>query len=268
MTAGAAPSDKTDRCGWDEAWGHLDLEAELGTLAYGWVQPWLGFIAAHVPRGSRVLEAGCGLGRMLHWLAERGCRPVGVDWSAVSLAAVRRKWPHFLTAAADVRRLPFAEGLFDVCLSFGVVEHFPEGPEACLLEMRRVLAPGGTLVLGVPHRNLLGRIQPPLHAAYRWLRGLRPQAPDEPLGRWCRFSEFRDALQRTGFELVAAEPGGHAYAFHSFSGLFRRRGAHHDVTPLGVALGNLARWVAPWATAPTLTAIARRPAGDADARRP
>jgi len=244
---------------WDGAWADISVEDEIGTLSYGWVQPYLAFLARHLVPDAPVLEAGCGPGRFLYWLRERGYRAVGVDRSLAALTAAHRYSADFALALADARRLPFRTAAFGTCLSFGVVEHFPEGPDECLAEMGRVLQPGGVLIIGVPQVNVFATIAPPLKAVYRKLRRIPPPPADlEPPGRCYRARELVDALTRNRFEVIEVFPFGHAYSLHSFCGWFRKRGSHHDITPLGVRLGRALARIAPWATAFYVSMAARR----------
>lgn len=55
-------------------WSASSFADEIGALGYDWLQPSLDFIARHIPPGSRVLRAGCGPGRMLHFLPAMGER--------------------------------------------------------------------------------------------------------------------------------------------------------------------------------------------------
>jgi SAM-dependent methyltransferase len=255
--------ERSERDGWDKAWSQATTDDELGTLAYPWVRPALEFVARHAPVGSRVLEAGCGLGRFVHWLTEQGRFPVGLDISGEGLGAIRKRWPDYTIVQADVRRLPFRDEAFDACLSFGVIEHFTEGSQVCLAEMRRVLAPEGVLVLCVPHLSILDRLRPGLHRAYRALRRMRKVGPSEPPGRPYRLGELKGALDGSGFAAIEAMPFGHAYAFHSLCRCFRRQGSYHDITPLGLRLGRVMERVAPWAGASTLfVAAVKRPSAE------
>jgi SAM-dependent methyltransferase len=82
-------------------------------------------------------------------LAERAARVVGIDISPAVVAAAARRYPGLEALVADVRRLPFAEGTFDVVVSVSTLDHFETAAdlEAGLAELRRVLVPGGTLVV-------------------------------------------------------------------------------------------------------------------------
>ncbi|MCK7626849.1 methyltransferase domain-containing protein [Streptomyces sp. RS10V-4] len=106
------------------------------------------------PPGSRVLEAGCGVGaQTVHLVASSpGARIVAVDRAADSLAQARGRLnaqvPHAGDAVrwqcADLRRLPFSDASFDHVFVCFVLEHLAE-PARVLAELRRVLRPGGTL---------------------------------------------------------------------------------------------------------------------------
>jgi SAM-dependent methyltransferase len=90
-----------------------------------------------------------------------------VDNYLPALQALKQRAPESAAVAADVRHLPFPDGFADVCISLGVVEHFPGGPQEVLAEMSRVLRPGGLLFLTVPYYNWLRRLLiHPLRAAY------------------------------------------------------------------------------------------------------
>ncbi len=102
--------------------------------------------------GRRVLDVGCGAGRFVRAVAERGARVVGLDLSASLLAAARasgRAQPLGLVRG-DMRCLPFRSGCFDLVLSmFTSFGYFPtpQEDESVLAEMARVLSRGGDVVI-------------------------------------------------------------------------------------------------------------------------
>ncbi|MDQ3699879.1 MAG: class I SAM-dependent methyltransferase [Chloroflexota bacterium] len=101
------------------------------------------------PAERRVLDAGCGTGGNLTWLAGFGSA-YGVDLSPLAMGLCRRRGLSTV-AQGSVTRLPFAEGTFDLVTSFDVVYHLDvEDDVAALREMRRVLRPGGTIFVRVP----------------------------------------------------------------------------------------------------------------------
>jgi malonyl-CoA O-methyltransferase len=112
-------------------------------------------------RGRRVLDVGCGAGRYLDRLTERGAsRVLGVDPEPAMLSRAAGRAP---VACAGLPRLPFASAAFDVVVCALVVGHLPHLPGA-LAELARVLRPGGTLVYSDVH---------PAGAALGWRRTFR-----------------------------------------------------------------------------------------------
>lgn len=101
-------------------------------------------------RGKRVLDAGAGTGRFSRVLAEWGARLISLDLGPQLMAQVRAK-AVTRTVCGSVLELPFRDSSFDLVLCTEVIEHTTD-PRRAVLELGRVLSPGGTLVLTVPNR--------------------------------------------------------------------------------------------------------------------
>jgi SAM-dependent methyltransferase len=105
------------------------------------------------PDGSRVLEAGCGVGAQTVTLARRspGAAFVSIDVSAASLAAARRavvraRLDNVELQQANILDVPFADASFDHVFVCFVLEHLSD-PARALACLRRVLKPGGTITV-------------------------------------------------------------------------------------------------------------------------
>lgn len=100
--------------------------------------------------GRRVLDVGCGDGTYALAAASLGARVTAVDRSASMLEAARRRASDagvtIRFERADVRRIPYAGGAFDIVLAVTVLCMAGDAA-AAVGEMARVLAPGGRLVL-------------------------------------------------------------------------------------------------------------------------
>lgn len=105
--------------------------------------------AAAAVAGARVLDAGCGAGAGTAMLGRRA-EAVGVDLSPAAIAAARRKHGGEAGfAEGDIRSLPFGDGEFDAAVCFEALTHVAD-PAAALDELRRVLKPGGLLLVSAP----------------------------------------------------------------------------------------------------------------------
>lgn len=99
---------------------------------------------------GRMLEDGCGVGEYLTRLQPLSQQAVGLEVELERAVAAHKK-AHQLTCAA-AEALPFPANYFDLLLSHEVLEHVRDDRQA-VLEMARVLKPGGRLLLFVPNRG-------------------------------------------------------------------------------------------------------------------
>ena len=100
--------------------------------------------------GKLGLDAGCGIGRHLHYAARYGARMVGVDLGLATGVARRnnRDQPSVEIVQADLYRLPFREAAFDFIQSFGVLHHLPD-PEGAFRGLLRYLKPDSLIMFYV-----------------------------------------------------------------------------------------------------------------------
>jgi SAM-dependent methyltransferase len=118
-------------------------------------------VARRTAQGARVLEVGCGAGYGAHHIAADGAVVTATDPSDQAVAYARAKYPGVTFEQADGTRLPFADGSFDVVVSFQVIEHIDDDARY-LREISRVLKPSGVLYCTTPNRRLrLLPLQPP-----------------------------------------------------------------------------------------------------------
>ena len=185
---------------WREHWGAHSTGA---LLAIAERSPLTRLILDALPERGRVLEAGCGPAQYVVLLRRAGRATLGVDFTVEPLARCRREFPATPLAAMDLRALGLAPASVAAYVSLGVVEHDPDGPDAILREARRVLAPGGVLVLSVPYVNGARRLGAP------WIRRSQRRI-HEGGGEFYQFAfsraEGRAFLERHGFEVRCAVP--------------------------------------------------------------
>ena len=121
--------------------------------------------------GSKLLDVPCGFGRHAVALAAEGYRVVGLDRSLTQLREARRRRgaaPGLTLVRADYRHIPLAAGAFDAAVnlhsSFGYAGE--DDDRLLMREIRRVLRPGGRLVIETNHRDRL----PPRTPVREWHR--------------------------------------------------------------------------------------------------
>ena len=148
-----------------------------------------------IGKGARVLDLGTGSGRLLAGLASRAATVIGVDASPALLEEARRRTADLAADESielrlgDMAHLPVQDGEVDTVVANMVLHHLPE-PARVFPEIRRVLRPGGTLLIGefLPHSEEWMREA----LADQWL-GLPP-------------AELTDWLDEAGFGSVKIQP--------------------------------------------------------------
>lgn len=182
---------------WQRAWNSRTLPREIELCRHRELRRHLAKALSEIPHPV-IVEAGCGNGAWVAHLRQhsQSC-VIGIDNYVPALQELKRHFPETAAIAADVRQLPLPDNFADICISLGVVEHFPAGPQQVLTEMERILRPGGCLFLTVPYYNRLRRLLiHPLRAAYMTVQ-------KRMRGRPLHFVEFR--FTRGGITQAVAE---------------------------------------------------------------
>lgn len=97
------------------------------------------------------MKAGCGNGRVIVWLGRHGIKNVcGVDANDEIVKEFKIKFPKFDVRCGDIMNLPKDLKNHDVVLSYGVVEHFPDGVARSLKQMYQDLSQSGVAIVTVP----------------------------------------------------------------------------------------------------------------------
>jgi SAM-dependent methyltransferase len=149
---------------------------------------WLAQRAARLPRGSRVLDVGAGIGQYRPLFAH--CRYETQDFGQEP-ATIGTYTP--LDYQSDITAIPVADGSFDAVVCTEVLEHVPHPVEA-LKEMARILRPGGHLFLTAPLGSNLHQ------EPYHFYGGYTPH--------W-----YRRFLPENGFEIESMEANEGFFSF-------------------------------------------------------
>lgn len=109
--------------------------------------------------GRRVVDVGCGTGRLLSVLAEGGASAVGCD-AEPSMLTVAKGRADVPLVQCDAASLPFPPGSFDAAVAVALLE-FVADPPAVMAELCRVVRPGGRVVVGALNpRSPWGLVRP------------------------------------------------------------------------------------------------------------
>jgi ubiquinone/menaquinone biosynthesis C-methylase UbiE len=157
------------------------------------------FLRRHLRVGDRLLDLGCGEGDFAAAAAAAGAEVVGADVAQAALERAGRRHPDLrLELVPPHGPLPWDDGAFDVVWASEVVEHVADTAR-WLSEVRRVLTPGGRLLVTTPDHGLARRLA-------LAVRGF--EAHFDPVGDHLRFytrRSLRALLDDFGFGEVRIE---------------------------------------------------------------
>ena len=137
-----------------------NLIAEDFSRTRGQMWEELKFLGEYVNDGEKILDLGCGNGRLYELLKRKLIDYYGVDNSERMIEIAKGRYPQISFQVADALNLPFPENFFDKIISIAILFHIPseEFRLQFLRESLRVLKPGGKLILVVWNLNSWKRL--------------------------------------------------------------------------------------------------------------
>jgi SAM-dependent methyltransferase len=168
-------------------------------------------------QGRRVLDLGCGAGRLATYLRPLTNHYAGLDVSAHMVAHSRQRFPGLTFVQGDMRHLPFEAGAFDAVLAvfnlFDAVSH--DDRLKVLADVRRVLAPGGLLFFSAHNRNYAeADLVPRLHFSRNPITQLR--LVGDYLRCVVNHRRIRKLQQACGEYALVNDEGHHFSALHYY----------------------------------------------------
>jgi SAM-dependent methyltransferase len=162
---------------------HGHHESVLRAHRWRTVENSAAYLLPHLRPESTLLDVGCGPGSITADFAKRlaAGSTLGVDTSSDVIAAARREHPDVAFEVADLYKMPFDDGAWDIVHAHQVLQHVPD-PIGALKEMRRVARPGGGIVA----------VRDADYATFTWY------PHDERLGRWLVL--YHDVARANGGE--------------------------------------------------------------------
>ncbi|MBI5870705.1 MAG: methyltransferase domain-containing protein [Actinobacteria bacterium] len=182
---------------------------------------------------ERILDAGCGIGRTVKNLIERGYDAYGIDLPCLAEYWSKDGNDPGRFFCCDAARLPFPDGYFDVVLSMGVIEHIGTIDGDCTLaddyrsarqfyadELIRVTRTGGRMLIACPNKRF--PIDPQHTASDRF-------SPDTAVFRLRNF-----LFEKTGLNIHRTWGKYHLLSYSEVEQLFIKHGGAHEMEALPI----------------------------------
>jgi len=130
-----SPEYDQTRVEFEDEWSRSNIEDLVNTNNYRRAKEERRIYEHYIPKNELILEAGCGLGPKVIYFKKQGFRIIGVDFVHSALKRLKQFDPATRLATCDIHDCPFRDNSFGTYLSYGVVEHFPHGPEEAIKEV-------------------------------------------------------------------------------------------------------------------------------------
>lgn len=148
--------NKADSEFWEEYWDKFSFENMVKMSRGTSLED---IFLSYLPSKGKILEAGCGQGQWVKILSEHGFDIIGLDYAKKTVDMLNKEHPDLNIIHGDILNLPFMDGELYGYISLGVIEHFKDGPEKAIGEIRRVLNQNGVIILTVPFCNVFKKIK-------------------------------------------------------------------------------------------------------------
>jgi SAM-dependent methyltransferase len=140
---------------WTSRWQNIPADAPMENVdAY----PLKYAQMAIKDRQGKILEAGCGAGRILRYYHNRGYDIFGLDYIDVAISKLRKVSPALQVTVGDITDLKFADQTFRYILAFGLFHNLEYGLEKAIQETYRVLEKGGVVCSSFRADNIQTRL--------------------------------------------------------------------------------------------------------------
>jgi len=252
--------------GFSGGWDKLTVEDVLATAYTPRALEEFDIFSQYLDKDDKILEAGCGLGNQLIFLRRKGYNVVGIDYAPNAIRKVKEFDSSLPAIVGDIHNLPFDNDSFGAYLSFGVLEHFIEGPVPALKEANRILKKGGHVVVSMPGsyflaKIIIGRIKTIFQViknsalVRKIFKKPPPIKPIFALSHSPR--QISDFMTKAGFEVVNMKPTGHEFVWYTFIPFFRKNKLG-IVTASGTKFASIVKRIFPWKSSFLILTVARK----------
>ena len=189
---------------WEEYWERVKRDPNIITEKS--IYP-LFPVDEYVQRDMKILEAGCGMGRVFKHYFNQGYSIVGLEYNEKCLTKLIQESGAFPLVRGDIRSLSFKDEAFDMVMAFGLLASLEHDSDEALEELKRVLKKGGLIFASAVCDNFLRRVENFLYYISHLLgKILRKENQLRFYARAYKPQEWSEYIKEKGFDLVRLEP--------------------------------------------------------------
>lgn len=173
-------------------------------------------------KNGRILEAGCGAGRILRYYHDRGYDIVGMDFIEVAITKLKEIDPSLQVEVGDITNLKYDDGSFKYVLAYGLYHNLENTLDKAIAETHRVLEKGGSVCASFRADNIQTRLTDRLADKRSKGKGDGNKARTFHKMNLTR-TEYEQLFKRAGFEIDFILPVENMPILYKFA-FFRSRG--------------------------------------------
>ena len=140
---------------WEKRWNSIETDKEMNNES---VYPLKYSQEIIIEKDSKILEAGCGAGRILKFYHNQGYDIIGIDYISSVIEKLKISDNTLKVKKEDIKNLSFANESFKYVLAFGLYHGIDDGIELAIKETYRVMKKGGILCASFRADNIQNRI--------------------------------------------------------------------------------------------------------------
>ncbi|MFX0020541.1 MAG: methyltransferase domain-containing protein [Candidatus Hermodarchaeota archaeon] len=282
--------DNNSRCTiWNGMWSSRTIEQELEACKIE-TAPRVLFLN-YLPKNGKIIDAGCGFGKWVIFLSERGYEVIGVDNNNLAITKLKQFRSSLKVDFGNILKLNYPDNFFDAYISMGVIEHFEDGPLLALKEAYRVLKPNGLIFVSTPTVNIIRKIfiQPILNVINRFYytftkfynflnknnlidrKFKKDKREKKERKNYYHFIEYRFTseelqafLKKSNFEVIKVVP----HDFHDsknhaiglgvdFPFLKARNSVNFELNSIGKIISRILDWISPWIACASILCVGK-----------
>lgn len=201
---------------WTKRWDDIPADAPMENLG---VYPLKYAQMTVKDKAGKILEAGCGAGRVLRYYHDRGYDILGFDFIDVAISKLKEIDPTLQAEVGDITNLGFADQSFKYVLAFGLYHNLENGLDKAIQETHRVLEKDGLVCASFRADNIQTKLTDWLADKKAQRKGGEKKAPAFHKMNLTR-SEYEKLFTRAGFAIDFVGPVENMPILYKFA-LFR-----------------------------------------------